>query len=64
METDRSFQGAILALYDQHLGPMLFAPYANDLASRLADLKQGRALETAAGAGVVTRALVAATRQA
>ena len=32
----------------------------DDLASRLADLRRGRRLETAAGTGVVTRALVSA----
>ena len=60
MDTDRIFQGSIPALYDQHLGPMIFAPYADDLASRLADLRHGYILETAAGTGVVTRALVSA----
>ena len=60
METDRTFQGSIPALYDQYFGPMIFAPYANDLAARLADLRQGQVLETAAGTGVVTRALVSA----
>ena len=37
---------------------MIFAPYADDLAARLADLRDGSVLETAAGTGVVTRALV------
>ena len=37
---------------------MIFAPYADDLASRLADMQHGRILETAAGTGMVTRALV------
>ena len=37
---------------------MIFVPYADDLASRLADIHDGRILETAAGTGVVTRALV------
>ena len=60
METDRVFQGSVPALYDRYLGPMIFAPYADDLATRLADLRHGRVLETAAGTGVVTRALVAA----
>jgi ubiquinone/menaquinone biosynthesis C-methylase UbiE len=60
VEADRTFRGSIPALYDQHLGPMIFAPYANDLASRLADVRHGRILETAAGTGVVTRALVTA----
>ena len=41
MVADLTFQGSIPALYDQHLGPMLFAPYANDLVSRLVDLRYG-----------------------
>jgi ubiquinone/menaquinone biosynthesis C-methylase UbiE len=36
---------------------MIFSPYADDLVARLATLKHGRLLETAAGTGVVTRAL-------
>jgi ubiquinone/menaquinone biosynthesis C-methylase UbiE len=39
---------------------MIFVPYADDLASRLADLQHGRILETAAGTGVVRRTLVSA----
>ena len=54
---DRTFQGSIPELYDMYLGPMIFAPYADDLASRLATMRNGRVLETAAGTGVVTRAL-------
>ena len=38
---------------------MLFEPYARDLAGRLAGIA-GRVLETAAGTGIVTRALVQA----
>ena len=60
MEADRIFRGSIPAFYDQHLGPMIFSPFADDLASRLADLRQGHILETAAGTGVVTRTLVTA----
>ena len=60
MEADRIFQGPIPALYDRHLGPMIFAPYASDLASRLTGLRRGRVLETAAGTGIVTRALLSA----
>jgi ubiquinone/menaquinone biosynthesis C-methylase UbiE len=63
VETDRVFRGSVPALYDQYLGPMIFAPYADDLTARLADLRQGRLLETAAGTGVVTRALVSALPQ-
>jgi ubiquinone/menaquinone biosynthesis C-methylase UbiE len=56
-ETDRVFAGSIPALYNRYLGPLIFEPYALDLAERLADLKAGQALETAAGTGIVTRAL-------
>jgi ubiquinone/menaquinone biosynthesis C-methylase UbiE len=58
VDADRVFQGSIPTLYDQHLGPMIFVPYADDLASRLADMEHGRILETAAGTGTATRALV------
>jgi SAM-dependent methyltransferase len=56
--TDSVFAGSIPALYDRHLVPMLFAPYAEDLAARAAALQPRRILETAAGTGVVTGALV------
>jgi ubiquinone/menaquinone biosynthesis C-methylase UbiE len=58
VNTDRVFRGSIPALYDEHLGPLIFAPYADDLASRLAGLGHDRILETAAGTGLVTRALM------
>jgi hypothetical protein len=64
VETDRVFQGSIPALYDRYLGPMIFSPYADDLVARLADLRHGRVLETAAGTGVVTRTLVSALPRA
>jgi len=54
---DTVFAGSIPALYDRYLGPLLFAPYARDLAGRLADLRAGDVLETAAGTGIVTEAL-------
>ncbi|AWK87962.1 class I SAM-dependent methyltransferase [Azospirillum thermophilum] len=55
-EADKAFAGSIPALYDRYLGPFLFEPYALDLAGRLAGF-EGRLLETAAGTGVLTRAL-------
>jgi ubiquinone/menaquinone biosynthesis C-methylase UbiE len=58
-EADRAFSGSIPELYDRHLGPMLFEPYALDLARRFEGF-QGAVLETAAGTGRVTRALAAA----
>ncbi|HVC52170.1 MAG TPA: methyltransferase domain-containing protein [Stellaceae bacterium] len=57
MQTDTNFAGSIPALYDRCLGPMIFEPYAVEVAGRLADLRSGAVLETAAGTGVGTRAL-------
>jgi ubiquinone/menaquinone biosynthesis C-methylase UbiE len=59
-ETDKAFTGAIPVLYDRHLGPLLFEPYAADIAARVARLAPARVLETACGTGIVTRALRAA----
>ncbi|PWC90701.1 SAM-dependent methyltransferase [Azospirillum sp. TSH100] len=56
-ELDKAFAGAIPALYDRYLGPLIFQPYARDLAGRLAGI-EGRILETARGTGIVTCALV------
>jgi SAM-dependent methyltransferase len=56
-EADRIFAGSIPALYDRYLAPMLFAGYAEDLVRRTAALAPAHVLETAAGTGVVTRAL-------
>jgi trans-aconitate methyltransferase len=55
--TDVIFAGSIPELYDRYLGPLLFEPYAEDLAGRLDDLRAGRVLDIAAGTGIVTRAL-------
>ena len=54
---DTVFTGSIPGLYDRYLGPLLFEPFARDVASRVADLRPGRVLETAAGTGIVTAAL-------
>ncbi|MET1026052.1 MAG: class I SAM-dependent methyltransferase [Dongiaceae bacterium] len=56
-ETDKVFAGSVPALYDRYLGPLLFEPYAIDLAGRFPHLTEGRLLETAAGTGILTRAL-------
>lgn len=55
--TDRLFAGSIPQVYDEVLVPLIFAPYAADLAARLAGRDLGRVLEVAAGTGVVTREL-------
>ena len=54
------FVGAIPELYDTLMVPLLFAPYADDLARRVAAFSPARVLETAAGSGAVTRALARA----
>lgn len=57
---DAAFAGSIPAIYDRCLGPMLFEPFANDLAERAAALGATAILETAAGTGVATAALALA----
>ena len=57
--SDAPFTGSIPAVYDRHLGPMFFEPYAEDLARRVASSSPVNVLETAAGSGIVTRALFA-----
>lgn len=56
-ESDKVFAGNIPELYESHLVPLIFEPYADDLAERIAALAPRDVLETAAGTGVVTRAL-------
>src|SRR4051812_40288087 len=56
-DADRLFAGAMPELYERHLVPLIFDPYAQDLAARVAALAPGQVLEVAAGTGVVTRRL-------
>jgi ubiquinone/menaquinone biosynthesis C-methylase UbiE len=58
-ESDKIFAGSIPELYDTYLVPLIFEAYAKDLAERTAALRPKAVLETAAGSGVVTRALAA-----
>jgi len=55
--SDKVFEGSIPRLYEQYLVPLIFEPYAIDLANRLAFRPCARVLEIAAGTGVVTRKL-------
>jgi len=57
--TDKVFAGSIPEMYDRLMVPLIFEPYARDLAGRIAKAKPTRVLETAAGTGVLTRALAA-----
>lgn len=54
---DVSFVGAIPDIYDRLMVPLLFQPFAEDLAARVSARQPASVLETAAGTGVVTRAL-------
>ncbi len=56
---DRAFAGSIPQLYEQYLVPLIFDPYARDLARRVASSAPSAVLEIAAGTGVVTRHLAA-----
>jgi SAM-dependent methyltransferase len=56
-DADRAFAGSIPHLYDRYLVPLIFEPYAADIASRVALRQPSRVLEVAAGTGVVTRQL-------
>jgi ubiquinone/menaquinone biosynthesis C-methylase UbiE len=58
-DNDKVFAGSIPELYDQLMVPLIFEPYARDLADRLAKAAPKDVLETAAGTGVVTRAIAA-----
>lgn len=58
--TDKVFAGSIPRVYQSHLVPLIFEPYAKDLAARVAERNVSRVLEIAAGTGVLTRALDAA----
>ena len=54
---DTRFAGSIPQIYERYLVPLIFAPYAIDIASRVRSLTPARVLEIAAGTGVVTREL-------
>lgn len=54
---DRRFGESVAASYQALLVPMIFAPYADELAARARVLAPRRVLEVACGTGVVTRAL-------
>jgi ubiquinone/menaquinone biosynthesis C-methylase UbiE len=57
-KSDQVFAGSIPEIYERFLVPLIFEPYAADLATRIAAAAPREVLETAAGTGVLTRALV------
>jgi ubiquinone/menaquinone biosynthesis C-methylase UbiE len=56
-DNNARFTGSIPAAYDRYLGPMLFEPYADDLAARVTAAPVTALLETACGTGVLTERL-------
>jgi ubiquinone/menaquinone biosynthesis C-methylase UbiE len=57
LEKDKMFAGSVPENYDRYMVPLIFEPYAADIARRAASLSPSAVLEIAAGTGVVTRAL-------
>jgi ubiquinone/menaquinone biosynthesis C-methylase UbiE len=62
LEADKLFAGSVPENYDRYMVPLIFEPYAADIARRAAALSPKDVLETAAGSGVVTRALAPGLR--
>ena len=56
---DEAFAESIAAQYERYLVPLIFEPYAADMAARVTSRSPQRVLEIAAGTGVVTRAMSA-----
>ncbi len=55
--SDSSFSADVATFYESTLVPLIFEPYADDLAARVQVLQPTTVLEVACGTGVVTRAL-------
>ena len=56
--TDTAFSGSIPAIYDRYLADLLFNDFARDIARRTAALAPRDILETAAGTGLATAAIL------
>jgi predicted O-methyltransferase YrrM len=54
---DKVFTGSIPEIYEAYRVPLIFEPYAVNLALRLASSSLARVLEIAAGTGIATRTL-------
>ena len=59
-DSDGGFAGSIPQLYEKYLVPLIFEPYARDIARRVAQYQPSKLLEVAAGTGVVIRHLATA----
>jgi len=56
-DSDKVFAGSIPEIYDRLLVPLIFEPYALDLAERVRKLEPRDILEVACGTGALTRAI-------
>lgn len=56
-EANARFLGTIPELYDRHLGPVMFVPYAADLSRRVTLTAAAPVLEVACGTGILTAQL-------
>ena len=54
---DKVFAGSVPKIYQSLMVPLIFEPYAADMARRVARISPSRVLEIACGTGVVTRAM-------
>src|SRR5437773_8019141 len=61
---DAQFAGSIPEIYDRYLGPVIFQPYAEDLAAKVSNTRPSSVLEIAAGTGILTRAMLQALSDA
>jgi ubiquinone/menaquinone biosynthesis C-methylase UbiE len=64
IDAERRWSESMPAAYEQYLVPVVFRPFAEDLAARAAALQPRRVLELAAGTGVLTSGLIAAAPSA
>lgn len=56
-EASARFLGTIPEVYDRHLGPVIFEPFAKDLARRVTVTTEEPVLEVACGTGILTEQL-------
>jgi SAM-dependent methyltransferase len=63
-QSDKLFAGSIPRIYQTYMVPLIFEPYAADLAQRLASRPLARVLEIAAGTGAVARKLASVLPEA
>lgn len=59
-ELDNTFVGSVPEFYDRYMVPLIFEPYAENLAQRVRTAGPNDVLEIAAGSGVATRAMATA----